>query len=573
MIGAGCTAKKSPDPANTVRISTPDKIKGFDPANADDLYSGTEISYVYEGLFQYHYLKRPYTLIPALSDGMPKLSEGGKVLTISIKKGVLFHDDACFQATGGRGRELVAEDFVYSWKRLADPALVSPSFWIFDGKVEGLNEWRDEARRTGKADYTKSIEGLQAVDRYTLKIKLKAPNYQFIYALAMPPTFVVAREAVETYGKDFLRNPVGTGPYVNVRSETNLGSRLVYDRNPTYREEFYPSEGEPGDKAAGLLADAGKRLPMSDRLITDVIVESQPMWLNFLAGKLDKAGIPKDSFNQAIGPDGNLSADLIGKGIRLQKNVKLDVTHDSFNMVDPLFGKNKLLRQAISMSINPVPLIEHFYNGQAIAAQGPIPPGLAGYDPKLVNPYRKYNLAKAKELMAQAGYPGGKGLPVFEYQTRSSSTSRQITEYLTKSLAELGIQVKVNATTWPEFQANVKARKGHMWGFAWGADYPDAENFLQLFISKNVSPGPNDSNYSNPEYDRLYDESLKLPDSPKRTALYQQMARMLVEDCPWVFGVHRQEYWLSHGWLKNMKPHELDHAKAKYLRVDPEARK
>jgi len=567
---SSCT-KQSDDGGNTLRLVTTSKIKGMDPAFADDLYSGTETSRVYEGLLQYHYLKRPYELIPNLAEAMPEIAPDGKVYTFKLRKGVVFQDDVAFKDTAGKGREVTADDVIYSFKRLADPKLNSSGWWVFDGKIAGLNEWRETQAKATTVDYAAAVGGLKATDRYTLRIQLNQRSYQFIYALAMSFAYVVPREAVDHYGKEFLNHPVGTGPFK--MTEFNGASKIVYVRNPTYRKEVYPSEGEAGDKEAGLLEDAGKPLPLADKLVVSVIVESQPMWLNFLAGKLDATSIPKDNFSTAITPTKDLSPDLKAKNVKLHKSPSLDVTHESFNMKDPLFGKNKYLRQALSLAHNTGPLIETFYNGQAVAAQGPIPPGLAGYDAGYKNPYRQFDLEKAKAMLAKAGYPGGKGLDPIDYATVTNSTSRQMNEYLSKAFADIGVQLKINSYSWPEFQSAVKNKKGQMWGFAWGADYPDAENFLQLFYSKNVSPGPNDANYQNPAYDKLYEKSLTLRDSPERTKVYQDMQKMLVEDAPWIFGVHRVTFALTQPWLKNYKLHEFDYTRAKYLRVEPSLKK
>ncbi|MBC7385980.1 MAG: ABC transporter substrate-binding protein, partial [Cryobacterium sp.] len=571
ILGHGCSKKNELDHTNTYYTSSTAKIKGLDPAFADDLYSGLEATRVYEGLVEYEYLKRPYTLKPAIAEALPKISKDGKTYTFKIKSDVLFQDDKAFKATSGKGRVVTAEDFVYSFKRLADPKLNSPMWWIFDGKIEGLNEWREAAQKAGKTDYALTASGLKAVDATTLEIKLKSPSYQFIYALAMPAGSVVAREAVEEYGQEFLNHPVGTGAFK--LKEYNPTSQIVYVRNPTYRKELYPSEGEKGDRETGLLEDAGKQVPFVDKVVMTVHAESQPQWLNFMQGRLDAAPIPKDSFAQAVTPTKELSPEMKAKGIRLIKEPSLDITHTTFNMSDPVLGKNKYLRQAISLAVNTSEEIELFYNGRAISAQGPIPPGLAGYDEKLKNPYKEFSVEKAKELLKKAGYPDGKGLAPLEYLTLADSTSRQMSEYLQKSLGAIGVQLKIQTFSWPEFQASLKNKKGQMWSYAWSADYPDAENFLQLFYSKNASPGPNDSNYSNPEFDRFYEDSLKLNDSPARTEIYKKMAKILIEDTPWAFGSHRVTFGLSHPWLKDYKPHEFSHGMSKYYRIDTNLRK
>jgi oligopeptide transport system substrate-binding protein len=572
FFSTGCTKKNELDPTNTFYTSSPAKIKGLDPAFADDLYSGLETMRIYEGLLQYKYLKRPYQLEPCLAEAMPTISKDGKTYTFKLKKGVVFQDDKAFKATNGKGRELVAEDFVYSIKRLADPRLNSPMWWLFDGKVEGLNEWHDAGSKSGKPDYSAAITGLKAVDASTLEIKLKSRSYQFIFAFAMPANGVVAKEVVEEYGAEFLNHPVGTGAFK--LAEYNPSSKIVYVKNPTYRHEVYPSEADAEDTARGLIADAGKTLPLVDKIVMTVHVETQPQWLNFMQGNLDAAPIPKDNFAQAItGANKELSPELKAKGIQLFKEPSLDITHTSFNMTDPVVGKNKLLRQAISMAVNTPEEIELFYNGRALSAEGPIPPGLAGYDEKMKNPYKVYSVEKAKALLAKAGFPEGKGLAPLEYLALSDTTARQMTEYFQKEMAAIGIQVKVQTFSWPEFQQSLKNKKGQVWSFAWGADYPDAENFLQLFYSKNGSPGPNDANYSNPEFDKLYEKSLTLNDSPERTALYQKMAGIVVEDEPWAFGTHRVTYGLTHPWLKNYKPHEFNHGMSKYYRIDTSLRK
>ncbi|MBI4925188.1 MAG: hypothetical protein HY843_04615, partial [Bdellovibrio sp.] len=396
-----CTFKKKSDPPNTLHLLSIAKIKGLDPIYSDDLYSGTEIGHVYEGLVQYHYLKRPYTLIPNLAEAMPEISKDGKKITFKIKKGVFFQDNPCFKATAGKGRELEAQDFVYSFKRLADPKLTSAGWWVFDGKILGLNEWREENTKNKTTDYQKEVQGLITPDKYTLQISLKQPSAQFIYSLAMAYSYAVPKEAVEYYGKEFINHPVGTGPFR--LEEFNPSSKVVWIKNPTYRKEYYPSEGEPGDKEKDLLNDSGKPLPLSDKIIVYIFEESQPQWLSFLAGKLDYSGIPKDNFDSAITSTKELKSELKTKGIVIYKNANLEITHTSFNMEDPLIGKNKYLRQALSVAHNQEEYNKLFYNYRALSAQGPIPPGLAGYDPDFKNPYRQHNPEKAKELLKRAG--------------------------------------------------------------------------------------------------------------------------------------------------------------------------
>ncbi len=566
MAAAGCNFRSSNEPANTLHLVVGAKLKGLDPALADDLYSGTQASQAYENLLEFHYLKRPYVLTPSLAEKLPEVTPDGKTYTFTLKKGVLFQDDPCFKETGGKGRELIAEDVVYSLKRLADPKLASSGWWILDNRIAGLNAWRDQASKDAITTYTSEVEGLRAIDRYTVQIKLNARSSQFPYLLSMPFAAVVPREAVDFYGKDFINHAVGTGPFR--LAEFHSGSKIVWVRNPTFRKESYPSEGAQGDREAGLLSDGGKLLPLADQVVVQVFVEQQPMWLSFLSGKVDISGIPKDNFSTVINAGHELTPDLVAKGIRLIKTPGFDVTHLSFNMADPILGKNKYLRQALSLAYDQNTFNEIFYNGAALAAQGPIPPGIDGYDPLLKNPYRQFNLSKAKELMAKAKYPGGNGLPTLDYATLAGTLGRQTSEFTTKMFASLGVNLNVGTYSWPQFLEVVKNKKAQLWSEAWAGDYPDGENFLQLFYSKNASPGQNDSNYINAEYDRLYEFSLTLPEGKERTETYQKMVKILTEDCPWIFGSHRLSYVLVQKWLKNYKPNDFSHSNYKYYRVD-----
>ncbi len=571
LIFGACTFRNQVESKNTLNLVAHERIKGLDPIYAEDLYSGLQVGQVYEALLQYHYLKRPYVLVPNLAEAMPEVSPDGLSYRFHLKKGVLFQDDPAFQASQGKGRELIADDVVYSFKRLADPKLNSPGWWIFDGKIVGLDSWRKKASQSAATSYSAEVEGLKALNRYTIQIKLTQRSAQFPYFLAMNFTGIVPHEGVDFYGKDFIRHPVGTGPFR--LEEYNPSSKIVWVRNPTYRQDLYPSEGAPGDREAGLLEDAGKPLPLVDRIVTHVLIEQQPMWLNFMAGKLDFSGIPKDNYSSALGDGHELSPELKRKGIQLFKTPAYDVTHATFNLTDPLLGKNKSLRQALSLAYDGASFIRLFYNGRAIPAQGPIPPGLHGYDEEALSGYRKFDLARAKLLLAKAGYSDGRNLPPLEYATLANSTGRQAAEFMEKMMAQLGVKLHISAYSWPQFLEVVKQGKAQIWEYAWGADYPDAENFLQLFYGKNVSPGPNDSRYVNPEFDRLYEKALTLPNPEERSDLYKKMARLLAEDVPWIFIAHRMNYVLTQPWLKNYKPNDFDRIRYKYYRIDDSKRR
>ncbi len=582
-VGLSSCTKSAPKNPNTLNLATLQKIKGMDPAGAQDLYSSNEIMRVYEGLLQFHPFKRPYVLEPLLADSLPTVSKNNLVYTFKIRKGVKFHDDAAFPE--GKGREVKAKDFEYSFKRLADPKVQSTGWWLFEGRIKGLDEWRKKiADSKEAANYDEEIPGLKAIDEYTLQIELKQPYPQLLYALAMPYGGVVAKEAVEKYGQEFFNRAVGTGPFILETYKPN--EVLVYKKNPNYWDAVYPSEGEAGDQEKGLLEDAGKKLPLVDGINVRVITESQPLWLHFLRGEIDQSGIPKDNFKATVKAlDANkpltydnlqLMDELKDRGISLNTAVQMDFTYTAFNTQSKDFPqlKDKRVRQAIALALDDKEAIQIFYNGMATSAQTPVPPGVNGYDPEFKNLYRTGDIEKARKLLADAGFPGGKGFPVLPYDTVASTDSRQQAEYAIKQLDKIGIKATIVSSTWPQLLERVQNRQTQIWGIAWGADYPDAENFLQLFYGANAQPGGmNGSYYQNKEYDRLFEQARILPDSPARTEMYKKLGRMIAEDTPVVMGLHRIAVTLRHPWIKNAKYDEFAFNRAKYLKIDLEAKK
>lgn len=556
-----CT-KKSGQNENSITYGLRVNLKTLDPAQTSEEGSSETASNIFEGLLQYNYLKRPLTPEPLLAVGMPEVSKDGLTHTFKLKPGVKFQDSDVFP--NGKGREVVASDFIYSWKRLADPKGKGEGFWIFDGKIKGLNEWRDKLAK-GEGKFEDAIEGWQAPDDKTVVIKLTRPYYQLHYVLCMTFAAVVPHEAVEKYGEEFMNHPVGTGPY---RFESwTRGSKLVLVKNPTWHGGTYPTEGMPGDKEKGLLEDAGKPLPFVDKIVFLELPEDQPRWLNLMQGNVEYAGIPKDSFDKAIVND-DLSPELKKKGFKLDKYTRSDIVFISFNMEDPVIGKSADLRRALSMAYDTETSMKTFYNNQVLKAHSPISPDMDGWDPNFKNPYKELNVEKAKEFLKKSGHPDGKGLPELEYNTSGSATTRQMAEYVQEQFGKIGVKVKIVSNSWPQFQDRIRTKKAQMFGMAWNADYPDAENMLQLFYSKNVSPGPNNSNYKNKEFDALYEQAVKLPPGPKRTELYLKMRDIFVRDMPWIPTVHRIGYAVQQGWLKNLKLNETLKGQYKYLRVD-----
>lgn len=547
-------------------------FKGFDPVDCGDVESAVAVSRVYEGLLEYAYLDRPYRVIPRLAETLPEVSADGLTYTFKLRRGVRFADDPCFP--GGQGREVTAADFVYSFTRLLDPKLESQGDWIFVSHVLGAEDWAKAG------DGNAPVPGFAAVDPFTLQIKLRKPYPQLLWVLTMPYAFVVPREAVEKYGAQFRNHPVGTGPF-RLKSWWH-GYRIEYERNPTFNGQTYPDHGAPGDREAGLLADAGQPLPLVDRIVQYDIREFYTAWQMFLGGQLFSAQISKDYFEKVIDPHLELTDALQKKGIRLYKTPELNTDYIGFNMRDPVVGqsadpvvneRHRKLRQAFATAINVAQFVTVLHNNRYIPANSPIPPGVPGHTDRPY-PY-PFDLDRARRLLAEAGYPGGKdakGNPLrltIIIPGAGSTDSRQEADFYQEQLRVLGVELAVQQLTFAEYLRREHDGETQVFWAGWVIDYPDAQNFLQLFYGPNQCPGINATNYQNPEFDRLYERIVTMPDGPERTALYERMADLVMADCPWALLDYRLAYGLFQPWFQNYKPHDFPYPNAKFYKARP----
>ena len=537
------------------------QIRGFDPARSEDIYSTREVAKVYEGLLEYHYLKRPYELVPNLAAALPEVSADGRVYTFKIKPGVYFQDNACFP--GGKGRELVAKDFVYAIKRVADPRVQSPWFSTIEDTIEGLDAWREKHADAAQIDYTVAVSGLQALDKHTLQFTLNKPWPQFPYILAMQFCYAVPQEAVEHYGQEFLNHPVGTGPFTLKKFNPQL-NKLVYHKNPTFRDKRFPSEAS--EAYQHLLADAGKKLPLVDKIITHILPEEQPRWLKFQQGKVDVIELSGDNIALEVVQDNALVPSLQAKGIQLFLEPEQSTGFFVFNNSHPLFKDNEKLRQAISLAFDAQRYNELFHKGTAVNAQSIVPPGLVGYEKDYVNPYKTYDLAKARRLLAEAGYPKGQGLPIITLDTNSRTKYKQQAEFFQKCMEKIGVRIKVVPNIFSELVNKMAQKKTMMHGLAWSADYPDAETFLQLLYKADRKVGTG-ANFNDESYNALYERAMRLQPSPERTALYQELNRMAAEKVPAVYTMHIAHPVLYHGWVKNYLWSDCCYGTEQYLNI------
>ena len=538
---SACTKSTERNP-NVLRDSVFANIKGLDPAQVEDIYSAKVVHQIYETLLHYDPIKRPLELEPLLLESLPTVSKDGLTHTFKLRKGIRFQNHEAFHE--GKGRELIAQDIVYSWLRLCDPTIKTSGFWIFDGKIKGLNEWREQ-RQKGFADYLTPVEGLDVTDPYTLVVKLTKPYYQFHHLLTMHYTAIVPREAVQKLGPDFMSQPVGTGPFVLKKWTRN--SQVVLDKNKNYWSK--------------------ELAPHIDQLIIREITEDQPRWLEFLKGDLDLALIPKDNFDSSV-KDGALLPELKDKGIHLIISDDMDILYFGFNMLDPILGKNKNLRKAMALGHDSKLAISKFLNNRAVLAQTVVPPNTQGEDKQFVNPLHAYNVQQAKELLKKAGYPEGKGLPEIELSVGANPTYRQMAEMFQQEMAAIGIKIRISIFSFPQFVERLKTKKNQMWLVAWRGDFPEASNFYSLLISANESPGPNYVNFKNADYDKNYLQAQTIAPGAGRKKYYDTLNKITIEESPMILEGHRLSYTVYHPWVKNLYVHGMIYDYYRYVQLD-----
>jgi oligopeptide transport system substrate-binding protein len=563
-----------------LRIAFRTAETGFDPQRIDDRYSVGICENLFESLLSYDYLARPVKLAPLAAESIPFPEENGTRYTFHIKRGILFADDPAFK---GVKRELVARDVEYAIKRFRDPKNRSPYEWLFENKIVGLDEFKENAGKTGKFDYDAKVDGLQVIDRYTISFKLKEPDYNFLYILAMPNVVPVAREVIEAYESDTHAHPIGTGPFV--LREWVRRSKIVLERNPNHRgytlDERYADSADEWDQRA-IQNLRGKILPQLDRVEIYPIEEEQPRFLAFINKEHDLIEETPFSFINQVLPNGKLSPSLARQGVTVFREEQPEVTYDVFNLDDPVVGgystERIAFRRALVLAYDRGQEVEILRKGQAIPAQSPIPPGVVGFDPNFKTDQQDYNLVKAKALLDMFGYvdrngdgwreaPDGTPLNLVYKYNSGGEEYRQRAELWNKSLAALGIRLDTVAVQFSDLLKDKKVGKFQMASSAWIADYPDGQNFLQLAYSPNIGQS-NEARFRLKEFDQLYEKSLSIPDSPDRTHIYNEMNRLLLAYAPWRLGVHRIFSHLIYPWVKGYKKHPILFTNYKYLDLD-----
>ncbi len=648
--------------SQTLFSSFSESPKHLDPVVS---YSSNEwaiLSQVYEPPLQYHYLKRPYTLEPLTLAKMPETTyfdAKGKAVAeahpdiafteylFTLKSGIQFQPHPAFVKdnlgqfkyhhldSGALSkidtlhdfkqkttRELISADYVYAFKRMALRQNHSPILDSMARYIEGLavfsetvsNAYQmelsanDKTTKTHFFDLNKfDISGVQVVDKYRYKIRVKGRYSQFLYWLSMNFFAPIPWEAEAFYKQSGLveknltldTSPVGTGPYQLVENNPNKRMRLL--ANPNYHKDYYPVDGLAEGADSALLNDAGKQLPFIQEVVYSLEKESVPLWNKFLQGYYDASGVSSDSFDQAVSVSNSgsmsLTPEMRDKGIQFLNMIQPSILYFGFNMVDPVVGgyskKQRKLRQALSIAINFEEYISIFLNGRGVSAQSPIPPGIFGYQEGqagtntvlfnwIDNRLQRKSIEVAKQLLTEAGYPNGRmpdGSPLtLHYDTAATGPdSQSMLNWYRKQFAKLGIELVIRATDYNRFQDKVRGAKVQMFSWGWNADYPDPENFLFLLYGGNAvintnGSGINSANYDNPKFNKLFLKMKTMSNGPERLAIIQKMTLLLQKDAPWVWGYHPKSLSLYHSWLHNVWPNSLANNTIKYRRIEAQER-
>jgi ABC-type transport system substrate-binding protein len=582
-VGGLSGAQAAPgDGPRILRYAFPVAETSFDIAPITDLYSRTVVAGFFEAPLEYEFLARPTRMRPNTAAEMPEVSADFRTFTFRLTPGIVFADDPAF---GGRPRELVAEDYVYSLKRHYDPRWKSGNLYLLENAgIVGLSELRKRTMADKVAfDYDTPVEGLRALDRYRFQIRLRNTSPRFLYYFADPSfTGAMAREVVERYGDRVGEHPVGTGPFV--LKQWKRSSRIVLARNPNYREIRYDEQpaAEDGRLVAAAQALKGRRLPLLDEVHIAIIEAEQPRWLSFLTEEMDLVENVPEEFVPIALPNNALAPNLVKRGIGMVRYARADVALSYFAQEHPVVGGPEphkvALRRAISLAVDIEREIRLARRGQAIPAQGPIGPGTWGYDPRFKSTMSQFDRARAKALLDLHGYtdrdgdgwreqPNGEPL-VLEYATSPDQRFRQLAEQWQKNMDAIGVRIEFKIAKWPEHLKASRAGKLMMWGVGWSSSQPDGDTFLGLGYGPNKGQS-NHARFDLPAFNQLYEQQREMGDGPERLALMQQAAKLMVAYMPYKVHCHRIYTDLAHPWVAGYHRNIFVREFFKYVDVDP----
>jgi oligopeptide transport system substrate-binding protein len=561
VVSLAATPVHATDMNKTIRVAFPVDITGFDPQATNDLYSGHVNNAIFDVMYEFDYYVRPMKLRGSIAESLPEISADGLTWKIKIKKSQYFADDPVF---GGKKRELTADDLVYSWKRMLDPKLISPTLWHIEGKLIGADDLVAEAKKTGKFDYDKPIEGLKALDRYTVQLKLTRPDYVLSELMTSYNWSPVAREVIDKHkdpGGRVMNYPVGVGPYR--LKDWKKGSKVALTKNENFREELFLTNGEASDTEV-LERNKGKKLPLVGTVDISIIEEGSPRLLSFRSGVLDYEFVGLDMIPSVI-KGGKLDPELAAKGVRHQRALEPSLTYDFFNLDDPIVGGRSVdkiaLRRAIILAFPTEEYVRVSWRGQAEPATQIIPPTQTGHNPKRKNPIR-YDPQLANALLDRFGYkdkdgdgfrdmPDGSPL-VITRSTTPRALDRETDELWKKAFDSIKIKIQFNTQKWPDLLKQARAGQIQFWQLGWNSAATDGNSFVQLMYSKNIGQS-NFARLRDKQYDELYEKAQLLPIGPKRWSLYATMNDIAMVNSVWHPGVFRYQNVVMQPWLTNYK--------------------
>lgn len=544
----------------TIRLSLDNEVESLDPAKAYSDDSLVVSAQVMEPLYQYHYLKRPYEIQPLLAANLPTIEEGGRILIIPIRKGVYYHSHPAFR---GVKREVRAEDFVLQFKRLGMESLKSPGRSLFTGLVDGFSDY---GKRISE-DWTKlpdvKMAGVEIIDDYTLLIRLTRSEPNMIYYLAMNFVVPVPWEIVSYHENKLDEVLIGTGPYTYSGYNEQY---LEMQKNPDYREDYYPTSGDRYANVTNLLASSKEKIPFISTVRFYVNKEEQ-RWEKFLKDEIDILTVPKAFIPKLYGSDGELAGELKKKNVRLKHFPMLTSRWFGFNMRDPLLGKNKNLRLAIAHAIDYTKYLQVISQNTNLRANSILVPGIAGYRPG--QDFRfQYDPDRARNYLYEAGYTDESKMPTITYSTRGNEGIALLeADFIKASLEAIGFKVNIDKITFTEFLKKGRAGELQFFTDAWIFDYPDGENIMQLLVSTNF-PGINKSGYANPEIDQLYSRLKEETHVEARERVLQQMEEIVFEDLPWIPLMYESSFVLENPRIKNFRKSSLIRNYVKYLKIE-----
>jgi ABC-type transport system substrate-binding protein len=576
-ILVAAAAHAQPDPNKVLHVSFPIAETGMDPQAGGDAYSNYVNRAIFDPLYKYDYLARPYKLVPNTAAALPDISPDGLTWTIRVKPGIYFADDPAFK---GKRRELTAYDYVFSIKRILDPRTRSNALTLVQGRFVGGDAAVAKATATGKFDYDAPIQGLRALDRFTIRFELNFPDYELLANLTGTNTAAVAREVIEAYGDASgwaMANPVGTGPYK--LKDWRRGQRIVLTPNPGFRDERYPKAADAADRALAAKLE-GRRLPLIGQIEIGIIEESNPRLLAFQKGSLDFVAVPVDLVPKVLETDNTLRPEFASKGVRLYRDVLPAISYLYFNMEDPVAGgytPDKIaLRRAIAMAYNIDDDIRVLRQGQGAVATQIVPPGMSGYDPAL-DVRTKYDVAGARALLDKFGYkdrdgdgfreaPDGKPLTIY-MASPPSTQDRQGDELWQRGLNSIGLRVEFVKQKWPDLLKMARLGQLQAWRLGNINTTPEGFGFYGLLYSKNAGFS-NLARFNLPEYDRVYEKTRSLPDTPERTRELRRLSELVNVYAPWVLLAFRVENVIVQPWVLGYKNNPTYQYPFPYLDID-----